>query len=470
MTIFNSDSSLIKPFTFLLLLVSGITLSGVAAALSEKSDNDIIARVGDQAISFKEIDVMINSSSMVGLSLPPAGTPARNKLRLSLLDKAISANLLYLDAKANKLDQTPVYQNDIKQYGDTMLAALYREQFLVGEIGVSDKEIMDYFEKNIEKGTAFTKDIGVSIEAKLRKEKFSKKIADMSSRLREGVNVVINEKLLKSENDKDRDTSAILAYIDVEAINWNDIQLLLAQKKSFADRLNALNQYIDQRIMIKKAKDEKLDQSPLYLARLNEFKKVRLVNIHRNQLIQKMEPSKQDVKDYYSSNKDKIRMPEARKIQMLVFETEQQAEAVKNKIENGELTIFEAATQYSIDPNAKKNLGEIGWVPQGTGFPELDKLTFSLDIEKISDPVKSPAGWHLVKVIDVQEAAFDNVEDKKTFKKARRLLLDEKRAEYIVDLRKNKFKVEVYQDTINRLMNEESSRYVAKNDKLDNTQ
>ena len=464
MTIFNSDSSLIKLFSLSMLLLSGISVSATAAV---KSDNDIIARVGDQAISFNEIDVMINSSSMVGLSLPPAGTPARNKLRLSLLDKTISANLLYLDAKANKLDQSPVYQKDIKQYGDTMLAALYRERFLVGDINVSDKEIMDYFEKNIKKGTAFTKDIGVSIEAKLRKEKFSKKVADMSSRLRQGVNVVINEKQLKSANDEDRDNSAILAYINQEAINWNDLQLLLSQKKSFADRLNVLNQYIDQRIMVSKAKAEKLDQSPLYLARLNEFKKVRLVNIHRNQLIQEMEPSKQNVKEYYSANKDKIRMPEARKIQMLVLDTKQQAADVKNKIEKGELTIFEAASQYSIDPNAKKNLGEIGWVPQGTGFPELDELTFSMDIEKISDPVKSPAGWHLVKVIDVQEAAFSNIEDKKTFKKARRLLLDKMRKEYVVELRKNKFKVEVYQDTINRLMNEEASRFVANNDKMD---
>ena len=47
---------------------------------------------------------MLNSSAMVGLSIPALGTPRRNQVIYTLLDKVISANLLYLDAKKNGAD------------------------------------------------------------------------------------------------------------------------------------------------------------------------------------------------------------------------------------------------------------------------------------------------------------------------------------------------------------------------------
>ena len=63
---------------------------------------DVIARVGDQTITYSELSTMMNSSAMVGLSIPALGTPERNKAMITLLDKAISANLLYLDAKEKR--------------------------------------------------------------------------------------------------------------------------------------------------------------------------------------------------------------------------------------------------------------------------------------------------------------------------------------------------------------------------------
>ena len=63
------------------------------------------ARVEDQAIHFSEVNTMLNSSAVVGLSIPALGTPERDTVRITLLDKIISANLVYLDAMQKKLDQ-----------------------------------------------------------------------------------------------------------------------------------------------------------------------------------------------------------------------------------------------------------------------------------------------------------------------------------------------------------------------------
>ena len=58
---------------------------------------------------------------------------------------------------------------------------------------------------------------------------------------------------------------------------------------------------------------------------------------------------------------------EARQVHMVVLKTQEEAEAVKTKIGAGEITIYEAARDHSIDPKAKQTLGEMGWVVKGTG-------------------------------------------------------------------------------------------------------
>ncbi len=62
----------------------------------------------------------------------------------------------------------------------------------------------------------------------------------------------------------------------------------------------------------------------------------------------------------------------------------------------------------------KRTLGEMGWVSQGTGFKELDDFTFNLEPEVVSEPVESPAGWHLVKVLDVNDAQLQDFDDPQT--------------------------------------------------------
>ena len=112
------------------------------------------------------------------------------------------------------------------------------------------------------------------------------------------------------------------------------------------------------------------------------------------------------------------------------------------------ITLFQAAQQYSLDPNAKQTLGEMGWVSQGTGFPELDDFTFGLEPDVIGGPVESPAGWHLVKVLDVTDAKYENLDDPETRKRTKKMYLDEKLSQYVIDLRTHSFEVAVYDDVL----------------------
>ena len=111
-------------------------------------------------------------------------------------------------------------------------------------------------------------------------------------------------------------------------------------------------------------------------------------------------------------------------------------------------------------PNAKRTLGELGWVSQGTGFDELDDFTFYLEPKVVGGPVESPAGWHLVKVLDVKDAQFQNFDDPQTRNLTLRLYMKNKLNDYVVELRKNHFEVAVYEDELNRHFQKEAD-YIA---------
>jgi len=72
--------------------------------------------------------------------------------------------------------------------------------------------------------------------------------------------------------------------------------------------------------------------------------------------------------------------------------------SIKERLENG--TKFEdMAKQYSEDTSAN-NGGDLGWVNPGDTVPEFEKTMKQLSINQISDPIKTPFGWHLIQVLE----------------------------------------------------------------------
>jgi parvulin-like peptidyl-prolyl isomerase len=107
----------------------------------------------------------------------------------------------------------------------------------------------------------------------------------------------------------------------------------------------------------------------------------------------------------------------------------------------------------------------MGWVSQGTGFKELDDFTFSLEPDVVGGPVESPAGWHLVKVLDVLDARYENIEAAETRKRTLRRYLKEKKDDYVVELRKNRYEVVVYDDELTRRFQKEADMIAELNKK-----
>lgn len=387
---------------------------------------DIIARVGDETITYGQLSTMLNSSAMVGLSVPALGTQRRNTVMITLLDKAISANLLYLDAKQKGTDKLPSYTRDIRRFEDAIIASLYKTKVLIGDIPVSEEEINAYYKSQVRPDVEFTEDVKLAAEAMIRKQKMQQLKMTVRERLRAGVEIRLNEDALNSSKDSERSDSEIIVYINDDiTIVWNDIKELMAGADKRAtnaafyldneeERLQRLDNVIDTHIMADKGRKAGLEKDEVFVKRTEGYRKTRLVNLHRGGLIHSLYPSQDELKNYFVENMDKISVPEARKVQMVVVKTEGEAKAIKKEIDDGLITMYQAAQKYSIDPNAKRTLGDMGWVSQGTGFPELDDFTFYLEPEKVGGPIESPAGWHLVKVLDVRDAQLQVFEEPQT--------------------------------------------------------
>ena len=448
-----------RRFFFLLAACLGL---GAPAAIqaAEGLSEDVIARVGDQTITLRQIDTMINSSPIQGMPAPPVGTPERNTVRLTVLDKVVTANLFYLDARRQGLDRDPAYREAMARFSDGMLVAIYRQKYLRQDLQVTPDEVQAYYESAVQQGTELTDDVKAAIEAKLRSDKSRVGAAARRSQLREGIRVELVEAELDPSEDPIREDEAVVATLDGAPITWGEVKGVLSTPTHTlsADRRRGIvNEFIDSRIMIRKARELGLEKDPAYRARVGEFRKTRLITAYRARLIQSIQPTDAVLREYFEKNRDRIAVKEQRKVQMVVLRTREEAEAVHKRIADGEMTIYEAAQQHSIDPNAKSTLGEIGWVLQGSGFPALDELTFSLAPGEIGGPVQSPAGWHLVRVLDLRDARYQDMDDPATRDYVRSFYINDRMGQHAIDLRRNAFTVEVYQEVLKRIFENEAA-------------
>lgn len=107
----------------------------------------------------------------------------------------------------------------------------------------------------------------------------------------------------------------------------------------------------------------------------------------------------------------------------LVSESEAQRKLanLRERIING-VDFAELAKLNSDDGSAPRG-GDLGWIYPGDTVPEFERAMRGLKVGELSEPVKSPFGWHLIQVTERRMA--DMAADRKRLE-ARRVLRDKK--------------------------------------------
>jgi peptidyl-prolyl cis-trans isomerase SurA len=75
--------------------------------------------------------------------------------------------------------------------------------------------------------------------------------------------------------------------------------------------------------------------------------------------------------------------------------------SLKDRIANG-ADFAELARLQSDDTSAARG-GDLGWVTPGDVVPEFERAMDALKAGQVSNPFKTPFGWHIVQVLERRE-------------------------------------------------------------------
>lgn len=111
---------------------------------------------------------------------------------------------------------------------------------------------------------------------------------------------------------------------------------------------------------------------------------------------------------------------------------EDKIKAVIARLNKGE-DFAKVAGEVTEDPSGKANGGDLGYFTKDQMVPEFANVAFALDKGKISEPVKTSFGWHVIKVEDKRTKPKPSFEDVKP--QVEQFVARKAQAEFVTKLR-----------------------------------
>jgi parvulin-like peptidyl-prolyl isomerase len=225
----------------------------------------------------------------------------------------------------------------------------------------------------------------------------------------------------------------VLAMIGEEPIRTADLEAVLEKlpvKKRAALRSKVFDNLIEARVFAREARLAGLHEDPVVKEALEKATKEVLARYFvKKRIDTEAEPSEAVLEKYYTDNQDLFVVPDAVLLQRTVFKDEQKAKEV--------LKLLILKTGISLDALAKEEpvarsgkQGKPAWFYKGRMAPELEKTAFALEKDTLSNVIKTPQGYEIIKVLDSRDTkqfSFDEAKEKirvRLFWEKKRELID----------------------------------------------
>lgn len=189
---------------------------------------------------------------------------------------------------------------------------------------------------------------------------------------------LVNSTLLYQYAEK-QNINVTAADLDREV---EEIKSSFSSEQEFNDALRKNNLTLNQ------LKDNLKRQIRIDKAVQNEYDKI---NISDEEIVQ-----------YYEENKSAFFQPEKRQISHILVEDEEEAELLRNQLNEGLIEFEQTAKDKSICPSAEQG-GDLGYIMRGQMVPEFEEVAFSLEKGQLSNVVKTEYGYHILQCGDIQE-------------------------------------------------------------------
>ncbi len=126
-----------------------------------------------------------------------------------------------------------------------------------------------------------------------------------------------------------------------------------------------------------------------------------------------------DVAEYYEQNQARFTGETRRLVRHVLIEASdaneadarQEAEALAAELQANPERFAEVAEAESDDSGSAREGGSLGWIGPGALVPEFDEVAFSIEPGRVSDPVRTDFGWHIIWVEDARDGELEPLDE-----------------------------------------------------------
>lgn len=171
-----------------------------------------------------------------------------------------------------------------------------------------------------------------------------------------------------------------------------------------------VDELVNHELMYLEGISQKFDEDEVYKNEVEKMKQNLLKQYSIQKLLTQVNISEEEVKEFYENNKQFVSEPAKAKASHILVEDEVKAKEIIQSIKDG--ADFEnQAKEFSTCPSGA-NGGDLGEFPAGSMVPEFEKAAFEMNAGDISEePVKTQFGYHIIKLVDKQDARIPEYEE-----------------------------------------------------------
>ncbi len=404
-------------------LLRGVALAAAMTLLpmgAQATEGEILARVGGLSVSATDLEAAL-ASSPFATQFVAMDEGDQAALRGDLLRRLVAQRLLSLEAEASGIADSPAFSRELDNFRMGLLYRHYMDRLR------ERSTVPEDVESRLQSDYRNDPDAASAVRSSYLSEQYRTERFVTLQMLRERYHVKLHEDRIGSDSKPD----TLLLEGDGVAVRYGE--LVDAELYPTPPNPEWVKEQLYKRaellLIAKAAEAEGVDVSD----RVAGYRNERLPALLLEQKEREWIPDEKVLRDYFEQHPEIGMIPERWHIGQLVTSTREEAEALRKRIVAGE-SLFRLASQYSIDPYGKGRNGDMGWVRQGRGMPQLEQALSGLEDGEVSEVVESPQGFHLVTIIERRPGGskpFPSVADR-----ARQMLIAEKLSVYIQGLEK----------------------------------
>lgn len=137
-----------------------------------------------------------------------------------------------------------------------------------------------------------------------------------------------------------------------------------------------------------------------------EYRKLTLVRLEAEDLAKETEVSEDAVRESYDARLDEFTKEEKRRVLQMILDTEEKANEAAKLLSEGR----DFATVAKEVAGHDEGTIDLGLISAGDMLPDLSAAAFSVAKDAVSEPVKSPFGWHLFSVSEIEAGGVQTLE------------------------------------------------------------